>query len=171
MATSGEYYDSIAKGYAGLHRQEQLEKIALFKSKIELRPTDILLDVGCGPEFADWPVAEVHGVDPSAELLKYAQKKGVVTKHGRAEDMGQWYTDNQFDVVVSLTAIQNFDDLELGLGEVARVGKDRFCLSYLKRSPKAEKIEEIMARLFDIKERIEQRFDIVFVASKKAQAQ
>ncbi len=135
------YYDSISRGYDELYAEEQIKKLKIIKDKINIGKYDTLLDVGCGSgvstEFFDW-VENKTGVDPSKELIKIAKKKNPQTNYlvGRAEEL--LFKNGEFDFVLSLTAIQNFEDIEKGLKEIRRVGKAsaRFALSFLKKSQK-----------------------------------
>ena len=79
------------------------------------------------------------------------------------------FKDSSFDVVISITAIQNFHDIEKGLKEIRRVGKDRFVLSFLKRSPKKDIITKNIKKLFKVVKEIEEEKDIIFIAKKVMQ--
>lgn len=165
------YYNSISKGYDELHGEEQLKKLELIGKEIQtnprlkdfIKPTYKLLDVGCGTGIstAFFKVKEKFGIDPSRELIKIAIKNYPTIKFnvGTAEQIS--FKDKQFDTVISLTAIQNFDDLEKGLSEMKRVGK-RYILTFLKKSPKHEKIEELIEKKFDIIKRIEEDKDVIY---------
>lgn len=152
------YYDEIAGGYRELHGEEQLRKARLVAQRLEVGPDDNLLDVGCGAAhylylFGCGKV----GIDPSAELLKQA---AVPVVQGRAEELP--FPDNSFDIVLSLTAVHNFDDVEKGLGEMARVGRRDVVVSVLKKSPKLPFIERALNRLFEVREWVEERHDVIF---------
>ena len=84
---------------------------------------------------------------------------------GKAEEID--FPDKSFDIVISLTSIHNFDDIEEGLKEIERVGKDKFAFSVLKRSNKAGEIEKIINKLFKVDEKVEEDKDIIFFCSKK----
>ena len=156
------YYDSIAMGYEELHKYEQLRKIWIVKKYLKVKPTDKLLDVGCGSGLtSDFPCI-VTGLDPSSKLLEKARKMKIKTVQGRAEAIP--FPDNTFDIVISITAIQNFSDIKKGLQEIRRVGKDRFALSFLKKSMKAAQIESYIRQMFSIDTRIEEDMDIIFIA-------
>jgi ubiquinone/menaquinone biosynthesis C-methylase UbiE len=158
------YYDSIASGYEELHREEQLKKLSIIRKKISLKKDYKLLDVGCGTGLSSDFDCDVYGIDPSRRLLEIAKKKPIKIFFGYAEQLP--FPDNFFDVVISLTAIQNFGDISKALDEIKRVGKDQFALSFLKKSPKRELIERLIEEKFYIIERIDESKDIIFIAKK-----
>lgn len=157
------YYDQISEGYEELHKEEQLKKIELIKQFLKPKPEDKLLDVGCGTGLTTepWPCKR-YGVDPAEKLIARArQKQKIIYKQAPAENIP--YKDNSFDYVISITALQNFQDIEKGLKEIKRVGKDKFILTALKRSQKIEKIKELINKHFKVKEVLEEEKDLVFV--------
>jgi len=158
------YYDSIAPAYDELHSSEQLKKLEIIKKELKINKETKLLDIGCGTGVSSQFDCDVTGIDPSEELLKIAERKFPDKQflNESAEELS--FEDKEFDVVVSLTAIQNFDDLEKGLSEIERVGKE-FALTYLKKSPKASEIEKKISEIFkDYKiKRIEEEKDIIFI--------
>ena len=158
------YYDEISEGYEELHKEEQEKKIQIIKTKFQPNKEQTLLDVGCGTGLTTrtWDCKRT-GIDPSKKLLEKAiqQDKEGNYKEASAEQIP--YPDNNFDIVISITAIQNFDDIEKGLNEIKRVGKDKFILTFLKKSSKKEKIEALITKIFKIKERIEEDKDIIFL--------
>jgi ubiquinone/menaquinone biosynthesis C-methylase UbiE len=166
-----EYYDSIASGYDELHSEEQLKKLELIGKEIVndsrlkdfISSSDKLLDVGCGTGISTgfFKAKEKHGIDPSSELIKIAIKHNPLIKFKveRAEELP--YTDKEFNIVISLTAIQNFTNISKGLDEIKRVGK-KFILTFLKRSQKREIIEKIIQGKFKILKKIEEDKDIIY---------
>jgi ubiquinone/menaquinone biosynthesis C-methylase UbiE len=158
------YYDEIAVGYEELHREEQEKKLRIIKENLEVKKDDLLLDVGCGTGVTSNFDCNVTGLDPSSKLLEKCNLSIRLVK-ARAEDIP--FNDNTFDIVVSVTAIQNFEDIEKGLKEIRRVGKNRFALSFLKKSPKADFIEKKIKELFKVEKRIEEDKDIIFILSAK----
>jgi len=156
------YYDDISEGYEELHSEEQLKKIALIKKYIKLKKTDKLLDVGCGTGLTTVPWnCKRYGIDPAKKLLEKARNKDSIEyKLAPAENIP--YYDNFFDVVISITAIQNFEDIEKGLNEIKRVGKERFILSFLKRSEKRQIIESLIQKIFNATEYIEEEKDVIY---------
>ncbi|MBD3163665.1 methyltransferase domain-containing protein [Candidatus Woesearchaeota archaeon] len=158
------YYDEISKGYEELHKEEQLKKVGLIKSIIKINPGNKLLDVGCGTGLTTEPWnCRRYGIDPASRLIARArQKHRIEYKVAPAENIP--YPDNYFDWVISITAIQNFEDIEKGLKEIRRVGKGRFVLTALKRSRKIERICGLIYRYFNIREEIEEDKDLIFIA-------
>ena len=61
------FYKLTAKGYNDLYGEEQEIKHRIIKENLEIKQTDLLLDVGCstGHDFN----CSVIGIDPSMELL------------------------------------------------------------------------------------------------------
>ena len=156
------YYDEISEGYEELHREEQLKKVELIKKYLKVSPDDKLLDVGCGTGLTteSWGCKR-FGVDPAKQLLAKARRKDEIEyKLAPAEDIP--YPEHHFDVVISITAIQNFQDIEKGLREIKRVGKERFVLSFLKKSTKREFIEGLIRKLFKVRDVVEEEKDIIF---------
>ena len=80
-----------------------------------------------------------------------------------AEDIP--FADNSFDIVISITAIQNFNDIEKGLREIKRVGTGEYVLSYLKKSKKAKMIKGLIERIFNVQEVVEEEKDMIVFAS------
>lgn len=159
------YYDSISEGYEELHKEEQLKKVALIREHLTVKKTDKLLDVGCGTGLTTEPWdCERYGIDPSAGLLARARQQDKIT-YVQASAESIPYPDHFFDVVISVTALQNFSDVEKGLFEIKRVGKCRFVLTFLKRSPKKRIIESAIQKMFHINRRIEEEKDLIFLAT------
>ncbi len=157
------YYDEISQGYEELHKEEQLKKIKLIKEFLKPKPNEKLLDVGCGTGITTlpWPCIR-FGIDPAKKLIQGAgQKNKIIYTVAPAEKIP--YENNFFDYVISITAIQNFENIETGLKEIKRVGKDKFILTALKRSPKIKKIRELIYKYFKVKKIVEEDKDMVFV--------
>ena len=157
------YYDEISEGYEELHKEEQLKKIKLIKKYLKTKPDDKLLDVGCGTGLTTQPwKCKRYGIDPAKKLLEKAREKNNITyKLAKAESIP--FKDNFFDIVISITAIQNFSNIEKALKEIKRVGKDKFILTFLKKSPKKQLIDKKIKKIFKIKEIIEQEKDIIYI--------
>ena len=157
------YYDDISEGYEELHEEEQLKKIELIKNYLNPRENDKLLDVGCGTGLTTEPWKCIrYGVDPAKKLIARARQKDEIKyKVAAAENIP--FEDNFFDYVISITAIQNFADIDKGLKEIKRVGKGRFILTALKRSRKIERIKELINKNFKVEGIVEEEKDLVFI--------
>jgi ubiquinone/menaquinone biosynthesis C-methylase UbiE len=168
------YYDQIAEGYEELHGKEQKKKLALIKEVLKkdypnyCRKGLKLLDVACGTgvtsNFLEFEF-EITGLDPAQKLLDKCTLPITKVK-AVAEDMP--LQDKQFDIVISVTALQNFYDLKKGLQEIKRVGKEDalFMLTFLKRSPKNQEITSIIQELFTVEQQVEEDKDLLFFCKK-----
>lgn len=157
------YYDAIAPGYDELHKEEQLAKITLMLDWLRIRPEDRVLDVGCGTAFSFellLPLTpKVQGVEPAKGLITQSRYAGKITNCA-AEKLP--FPDRLFTVVLSVTALQNFDDPRQGLMEMRRVCSDRLAISFLKRSGRAAELRDLIRELFTVEEEIEENKDLIF---------
>lgn len=137
------YYDGIAQGYDELHGQEQVEKLELLSAQIRVGKT--LLDVGCGSGISTgwWGVCAT-GIDPSEGLLKLARRKypHCTFIQGVAERLP--FADRSFDTVISVTAVQNFDDIFLGVREILRVARQQAIITHLKVSGCGSQVQKAL---------------------------
>ncbi len=158
------YYNQIAPGYDELHEQEQLNKLIYITQFIEPKPSDVLLDVGCGSGISTrfWQ-CKTFGIDPSEELIKIAKQKDKEGDYIIASAEKLPFPDKSFDIVTSITAVHNFKDIEKALNEIKRVAKGRVILSILKKSEKAGKIKQLISSLFEIEKEIEEDKDVIFM--------
>ena len=153
------YYDEISEGYNELHGEEQLNKLKIIANEIKVNKDAKLLDVGCGTGLsAKIFNCDITGIDPAEKLLEQAPFKKIKAK---AESLP--FKDNEFDVVIAVTSIHNFDDIEKGLKEIKRVGKDRFALTVLKKAQNADQIIEKIKELFTIIKEINEDKDKIFI--------
>src|SRR3989344_7321908 len=150
MEKNIDYYGQIAQGYNELHREEQEKKLAIIKEFIKPKKSDKLLDVGCGSGISSQWNCTITGIDPSNKLIDIAKKNYPKQTFlvGSAEKLP--FEDKSFDIVISLTAIQNFDDIQKGLSEIKRVGKRTFALTFLKKSDKSKTILRLIEGIFDV---------------------
>lgn len=86
----------------------------------EVRPTRVL-DAGCGDgTFARLIAApEVVGLDASPAMVAAARSRGLDARQGDIQTMS--FEDGAFDVVVCNWTLYHLQDLDRGVGEIARV--------------------------------------------------
>jgi len=163
------YYDSIASGYDELHEEEQLKKLELIRKNIDedralsaFRNPKRLLDVGCGSGISTrfFNIKEREGIDPSKELIRIAINKDSHGKYlvMKAEQMNY---DKEFDLVITLTALQNFDDIKIGLEKIWASGH-KFILTFLKKSEKKEMIEKLIEEKFHVLKKLQEEKDLIY---------
>lgn len=97
--------------------------------RLSLRPTDRVLDVGCGTgsllerlAHEHHPAAQLAGVDPVPEMLAHARRKvpaEVELREGWAERLP--FESGQFDVVVSCNVFHYVREPDAALREMGRV--------------------------------------------------
>jgi len=142
------YYDTIAPSYDELYYEEQKAKLDLIdeemrKHHLVIHPTSRLLDIGCGTGISTEHFMDrclCVGVDPSKGLLDRA-RKGPDYQLAYAEDLP--FDDGSFDIIISLTSIQNFKDLDKATEEMRRVvSKGFMVISFLRKAPNRPQIEK-----------------------------
>lgn len=158
------YYDEIAPGYDALHKEEQLKKLLIILDGVEVKKEDRVLDVGCGTAFSFEVLhplgCKYQGLEPSKGLVKHSRYPTKITI-ASAEKIP--FPDNLFTVVISVTALQNFDDPKKGLEEMRRVCSERLGVSFLKRSEKAEEFDALLRELFTVEKVVEEQRDLIYL--------
>ena len=157
-----QYYDEISKGYNELHKEEQLNKIRIIT---DYDFTDkSILDVGCGPGYLFDYLIENNikfksytGIDPSLELMKlnkhYDKSKFIKSK---IED----FKLKNYDVIVAVTSIHNFDDIHI----IKRFKQHAkyFIFSILKKSKKFEGIKNLIKENFKVEKVVDEQKDMIY---------
>tara|TARA_Y100000310_G_scaffold338384_1_gene427880 strand:- start:61 stop:561 length:501 start_codon:yes stop_codon:yes gene_type:complete len=164
-----DFYRLIAKGYDELYGEEQQIKFNIIKENLSIKPTDLLLDVGCGTGLSDLN-CNVIGIDPSIELLQQNNNQNNNIKNNKilakAENIP--FKDNTFDKIISVTAMHNVDNIEKSIKEIKRVGKEDFAFSILKKSVLFDPIEKGIKDNFNIKKIIDGKKDWIFICNSKS---
>lgn len=145
-------YNKIAKSYNELHKQEQLNKVNIIIKLLNIK-NEKVLDVGCGTAFYSNLIKNYTGIDPSKEMLKQSKAKTIL---GKGENLP--FKDNEFNTVISISAIHNFDNPINGIKEIKRVAKNKIAISVFKR---AKNFQIIKNQLKDFKQ-FEEDKDIIF---------
>jgi len=102
-------------------------KIKKMIGLIDKRPKRVL-DIGCGDGWfgkliKDKFKAEVHGIDISIKPLKYAKKRGIITKRFDLSKNKWPYPNNYFDLIVAGDVIEHLYDTENFIKECKRILK------------------------------------------------
>ncbi len=158
-------YDKIAKGYNELYGAEQLKKAKAIKKCLKVKKSDRMLDVGCGTGISSSVFnCRKIGIDPSARLLKQAKIKTI---KGKAEKMP--FRDNEFDIVICVTAIHNFSNPKKGIEEMKRVLKDKgkIAVTLLKKSSKFSKISALIKENLKIRKIVDEGKDAIYFCSRE----
>lgn len=142
---TARYYDRIARIYDALYSYEQNLKIKEILKNVDIEPSDIVLDVGCGTGLLFEHVARLSGlmvgVDISMGALRRA--KNLVKRSGlnmvhliRADADFLPFKDHVFSKVFAVTMLQNMPNPQLTLKEILRVSKENseIIITGLKRA-------------------------------------
>jgi len=135
-------YDLTAYMYDRRYRKIQQEKYKTVLANIT--HVDRILDLGCGTGMLLSPLERraklVVGVDMSAEMLRTAKKRAGRALLILADADHLPFADGSFDMVVSVTLLQNMPDPGKTVRELARVlrsdGKAIITSLKHKHSPK-----------------------------------
>lgn len=172
--TSRDYYNGIADGYDALYAQEQLDKLDSAAGRLieYFKPTreTKILDVGCGSGVSSdyWVrrfACDVTGVDPAERLIERNSSKLSKFVVGSAEQLP--FEKESFDLVVSFTAIQNFTNVELGVDEILRVGRNWFVLTCLTRTNATSVLRNKLKSACVVHEEFILNNDTIFIASRR----
>ena len=124
------HYNQSAHVYDTQYSEEQEAKITTIKQNLRLKANSTVLDLGCGTgllikHFVDKTKFYV-GVDISRELLKHAKGKAKSFPDSTlvlADADNLPFPDQTFDVVFTVTLLQNMPDPNTTLAEINRVSK------------------------------------------------
>ena len=116
------------RSYLTLNRDREYGAL---KRMLEVKPTDVVLDVGCGDGFWTSRIApscqHIVGVDPDRKVLEHGRVfhglSNVTYMCATAESLP--FEDAAFDKVLSVSCLEHFADPWRGLAEMARVVKTR----------------------------------------------
>lgn len=160
-------YNDIAPVYDSLHMFEQLQKLKIIGSAIKVKPNDKLLDVGCGTGISAQVFnCDIIGIDSSERMISIAREKHpeLTWIVSPAEHLP--FKNNEFDKVICVTAIHNFDDMNKALEEIIRVSKpsksSNVAISILKKSKKLDEVEKLIKEKFKVKKIIVESKDIIY---------
>jgi SAM-dependent methyltransferase len=132
-ASYDRWYDTARGRWIGQR------EAALVIERLEPRPGESLLDVGCGTGFFTRALAasvdgRVAGIDLNPEWIGYARGRdpgGASYEVGDARALP--YANASFDLVVSIAALCFIADEEAAVREILRVARRRFAIGLLNR--------------------------------------
>lgn len=125
MATTGPFGSIWARIYGILHRNPKSNRVVVEQAGI--RPTDRVLDIGCGPgaalEHASRlaPQGSVAGVDPTERFVRLASARVPSARVEVAGAEALPFPDDSFDVAWSIAAYHHWPDPPAGIAEAFRV--------------------------------------------------
>ena len=102
------------------------------------------IEIGIGTGKFALPFGIKEGVEPSASMRKYAQRKGLKVYEGTAEELP--LADDSYDFALMVTTICFIDDIQKAFSEVKRVLKlgGSFSIGLVdKLSPLGKTYEEL----------------------------
>jgi 2-polyprenyl-3-methyl-5-hydroxy-6-metoxy-1,4-benzoquinol methylase len=107
---------------------------SVFLDYLEVKQGKKLLDIGCGTGYllkqANKRGLKTYGVDISDEAVKIAKRISPNSKinAGKGENLN--FSDNFFDYITCIGVLEHYLDIEKGVKEIKRVGKDDalFCI-------------------------------------------
>ncbi|MEM4260597.1 MAG: methyltransferase domain-containing protein [Candidatus Woesearchaeota archaeon] len=156
-------YNIIANGYTNLYKEEQIRKLSIIVSALNIKNSDNVLDVGCGTAFYFNKIpGNVKGIEPSKKMIENSLYKNKII-YGHAEKLP--FKDNSFNIVISLTSIHNFANYKKGILEMKRIGI-KFGFSVLKRSKNFQKINSFIQKNFKIIKNINDIQDKIIICEK-----
>ena len=168
------WYDALAEGYEELYGEEQEKKIEyilsnyrkLFGSKIY----DIGLDFGCGTGISLKLLQSIskiqYACDISSKMLQIARQRFPEVKFINCTSLQRY--ENFFDVITSITVLQDVNNPSSVLELLSKVLKDKgiLILSVLKRRG-IEYWKPLVKKYFTILWFGEEEKDYVFFLGKK----
>jgi ubiquinone/menaquinone biosynthesis C-methylase UbiE len=154
-----EYYENIASGYNELHKEEQLAKLRIISSHLNIQKEDKLLDLGCGTGLSSEIFkCQITGLEPSRRMMKKGGKNQLMDLiQGEGEHLP--FNDCTFNFVICVTALHNFKDPHTALREMKRVVTKSGAITILKKAKRAQMLQNMVAEEFNITKVVEEEKD------------
>jgi SAM-dependent methyltransferase len=132
----GTVYDDRQVTPAGRYLDGRIKSLIL--DLTSPRAGERLLDIGCGSgdhlNLFRKKGCDVTGLDPSSPMLDLARQRlahRAELRQGRAEDLP--FSDNEFDIVTLITALEFTEDPGLAVAEAIRVCRGRVFIGVMNR--------------------------------------
>jgi len=162
--TKMDKYNDSSLIYQSLRKTEQLEKAEFIKWLIKPKPTDKILDVGCGTGISMSVFGKdqtIVGIDKSKAMLKLNPYKTLLAN---AEELP--LKNQEFDIVISVTSAQNFSSIHKAVKEMKRVSKRIVAISILSRSKKLKVLKNAISKNFKDYKEYKINVDTLFLCKK-----
>lgn len=168
------YYDAIAESYDELYGKEQRKKILLIQQLLKKYQINAnsTLDVGAGTGAYTKIINEniknvdhlknIISVDPSEKLLA---KNPFPKRIASAENLP--FANDNFELVVSVTAVHNFNDIKKGIKEIFRVSKKWIIITVLNKTANKKNILALIKNQGTLIEEIDEGMDSILLMIKK----
>lgn len=149
------HYDQQAAIYDAQYLGEQNAKIEDALSSTELKPNEVVLDLGCGTGFLfqhiNKTIRLLVGLDISSKALREAKKctKNLSnTELIRADADNTPFPDHIFDRIFAITLLQNMPNPLKTITEMKRVGKPQaiFAVTGLKKKFTTKSFVDLLER-------------------------
>ena len=162
------YYDSIAKSYDRLHKEEQTRKLKAILPHLTVHPYSTFVDVGCGTGVAlpHFKTAIKIGCDPARQLLLQGPKLApFVNAAGEALPIRSGCAD----IVLCLTAFHNFSDHNRGIEEMKRIAAPNatIVITILKKIAKAAFLGDLIRANFDVVKELDDHHDTIYICKQR----
>ena len=149
------HYDQEATIYDAQYLGEQNAKIEDALSNTELKPNELVLDLGCGTGFLfqhiDETIRLLVGLDISSNVLQEAKKRTKNLSNialVRADADNTPFPDCIFDRIFAITLLQNMPDPLKTISEMKRIGKPQtiFAVTGLKKKFTTKSFVDLLER-------------------------
>ncbi|MCC7574209.1 class I SAM-dependent methyltransferase [Candidatus Woesearchaeota archaeon] len=158
-----EYYEETSKGYEELHGEEQRRKLTTIKNNLTQEFHNVL-DIGAGTGISTEFFNNVTCLEPSKKMLQEGLKKRKFeTINDYAENLEKYTKENQYDLILCVTVIHHFHDLNKVLQEIKKTAKKEatIIITMLKKARNTEELIKKITKSFTLKKQIEDPTDII----------
>jgi SAM-dependent methyltransferase len=123
-------YDRTGIGYAQVRRGDP--RIAAFVER-GLGEARTVVNVGAGTGSYEPAGHEVTAVEPSARMISQRAADAAPVVQASAEELP--FDDDSFDAAMAMITVHHWADLRAGVGEMARVARDRLVILTFEPEP------------------------------------